>query len=194
MRRAPRLRMTIARSLLVISAVSLLAVACGGKSLGDDLTGTPTPTDAATPVTPDAGPDAPVQCEGAALLCDSGDVLLPTEGACGAADYCYSRTGCGSLIWCAHRNPQCGAIPRCDSGDTEVKACPDGGPNSGVTCYPRTLCGSTIQCLHHEASCTALPSCQPGDIEVTSISTCSMKGVNCYAVTECNYTIHCYTP
>ena len=188
--------MTLARSLLVVSAVALLAVACGGKSIGDDLTGTPATTDAATPVTPDAGPDAPA-CTFNGARCDAGDIAVATEAGCGDADYCYSRqAGCpGALLWCAHRNgPQCGAIPRCDMGDMEVASCPDGGPNSGLTCYPRTLCGSTIHCLHHEASCTALPSCQPGDIEVTSISTCSMKGVNCYAVTECNYTIHCYTP
>jgi hypothetical protein len=188
--------MTLARSGLFAVAVSLLAVACGGRSIGDDLTGTPSPPDAATPVSPDAGPDAPTQCNGPNLACDPGDELVPSEAACGKADYCYSRTGCpGSQIWCAHRNgPQCGAIPRCDNGDMQVQACPDGGPNSGLTCYPRTLCGSTIQCVHHEVTCTALPSCQPGDIEVTSISTCSMKGVSCYAVTECNYTIHCYTP
>lgn len=187
--------MTLARSGLLAVAVSLLAVACGGRSIGDDLTGTPTPTDAATPVA-DGGPDAPTGCTFNGARCDEGDVPVANEAACGDAT-CYSRqAGCpGSLLWCAHRNgPQCGAIPRCDKDDTEVKACPDGGPSSGVTCYPRTVCGSTIQCVHHEASCTALPSCQPGDIEVTSISTCSMKGVACYAVTECNYTIHCYTP
>jgi hypothetical protein len=46
----------------------------------------------------------------------------------------------------------------------------------------------------HTDKCTALPSCQPGDKEVTDITTCSMKGIACYEVTECNYTIHCYTP
>ena len=187
--------MMLVRSVLVASAVSLLAVACGGKSIGDDLSTTPNPSDPTTPIVPDAGPDAPVQCNGVNLACDPGDRLVASEAACGTADYCYSRTGCpGSLIWCAHREQVCTAIPVCDQGDQEVQACPDGGPKSGITCYPRTLCGGTIQCVHHEASCTALPSCQPGDIEVTSISTCSMKGVSCYSVTECNYTIHCYTP
>ena len=99
----------------------------------------------------------------------------------------------GAILWCAHRNVQCGAIPRCDKGDDQVVACPDGGPNSGLTCYPRTVCGSTILCVHRDA-CTALPSCNPGDVEVTDINTCTMKGITCYPVTECNYTIHCYTP
>jgi hypothetical protein len=190
--------MTLARSVFAGSVISLLAVACGGKSIAnDDLTSTLDPTDPTTPptTTKDAGADAPKQCNGVNLACDPGDQSVGSEAACGNADYCYSRTGCpGSILWCAHRNVvQCGAIPRCDQGDDEVVACPDGGPNSGLTCYPRTVCGSTILCVHHDA-CTALPSCNPGDIEVTDINTCTMKGISCYPVTECNYTIHCYTP
>ena len=185
-------------SLLAVSALALLAVACGGKSIAnDDLVATPEPTDPTAPhPTPgDAGPDAPVQCNGVNLACDPGDVSVGSEAACGNADYCYSRTGCpGAILWCAHRTVQCGAIPRCDQGDEEVTSCPFGPAGSGASaCYSRTVCGSTILCLHQDA-CTALPSCNPGDKEVTDINTCTMKGVSCYPVTECNYTIHCYTP
>ncbi len=180
---------------LLASAASALATlpACGGRSIGDDLTSTPDPT---IPVTPnDAGPDAPVVCNGPNLACDPGDDSVGSEANCGAADDCYSRTGCtGSVLWCAHHAvAQCGAVPRCDNGDREVGACPGGSPNSGFNCYPRTLCGSTILCVHQDA-CTSLPQCDPGDKEVTDINTCTMKGVSCYPVTACNYTIHCYTP
>ena len=193
--------MTLARSIFAATALSLLAAlsaACGGKSLGnDDLMGTPDPTNPTTPPTPtgDAGPDAPVQCNGVNLACDPGDVSVGSEAGCGNADYCYSRTGCpGAVLWCAHRTVQCGAIPRCDQGDQQVTGCPGGPPGAGGdACYPRTVCGSTIFCLHHDA-CTSLPSCNPGDKEVTDITTCTMKNVSCYPVTECNYTIHCYTP
>jgi hypothetical protein len=186
---------SVGRHMLVASAISLLAVACGGRSIGnDDLTGTPDPTDPSPIVPNDAGPDAPTQCNGVNLACDPGDQSVGSEAACGDADYCYSRTGCpGSILWCAHHTVQCGAVPRCDKGDDEVAACPDGGPNSSLTCYPRTVCSSTILCVHHDG-CAALPSCNPGDVEVTDIGTCSMKGISCYPVTECNYTIHCYTP
>ncbi len=192
--------MTLARSLslriFVVSALSLLTAACGGKSIGnDDLTSTPDPTEPPPVVTNDAGPAAP-RCSFNAAVCDAGDVPVASEASCGDADYCYSRrSDCSdSLLWCAHRKVvQCGAIPRCDKGDDQVVACPDGGPNGGLTCYPRTLCGSTILCVHHDA-CAALPSCNPGDVEVTDINTCAMKGISCYPVTECNYTIHCYTP
>lgn len=189
--------MMLARSLLAASALSVLLVACGGKSLGnDDLLTTPDPTEPTKPViSADAGPDAPA-CSFNAAVCDPGDVAVANEAKCGAADYCYSRRGgCpDSLLWCAHYTAQCGAIPRCDSGDTEVSGCPGGPPSGGGdTCYPRTACGSTIFCLHHDA-CKSLPQCNPGDVEVTDITTCSMKGISCYPVTECNYTIHCYTP
>lgn len=187
--------MMLARSLFAVSSLSLalLTAACGGKSIGnDDLTSTPVPTDPTTPS--DAGPDAPKQCNGVNLACDPGDESVGSEAACGNADYCYSRTGCpGSILWCAHRTAQCGAIPRCDQGDEEVTSCPFHPAGSGITCTPRTVCGSTILCVHRDA-CTALPSCNPGDVEVTDINTCAMKGISCYPVTECNYTIHCYTP
>ena len=191
--------MTLARSLLAAPLLSLLVVACGGKSIAnDDLTTTPDPTLPTHPVTPpgDAGPDAPVQCNGRNLACDPGDVSVGSEASCGNADYCYSRTGCpGAILWCAHYGTtQCGAVPSCDKGDVEVSGCPGGPPGTGNdACYPRTVCGSTIFCLHHDA-CTSLPSCNPGDKEVTDITTCSMPAISCYAVTECNYTIHCYTP
>jgi hypothetical protein len=188
--------MTLVRSVvMMVSAMALLA-ACGGKTSGDDLTSTPNPNNPSPTPTTTPGPDptAPKPCNGPSLACDPGDVSVGSEANCGKADYCYSRTGCpGDVLWCAHRTVQCGAIPRCDQGDEQVIQCPDPAPNSAITCYPRTVCGSTIQCVHRDA-CTSLPSCQPGDIEVTAISTCSMKGVSCYSVTECNYTIHCYTP
>jgi len=182
--------------LFVTSALSLLVGACGGKSLSnDDLVAPSDPTDPSDPSKPakDAGPDAPVTCNGPNLACDPGDLSVGSEAGCGNADYCYSRTGCpGAILWCAHYGmAQCGAVPRCDQGDEEVTACPGGA--QGITCYSRTLCGSTIQCVHQD-KCTALPSCNPGDKEVTDITTCSMMGISCYPVTECNYTIHCYTP
>jgi hypothetical protein len=202
MRGARRQRMTLARSVsrqtsltsvVVVSAISLLAAACGGKSIGDDLTSAPDTTDPTT--TSDAGPDSPPACTFNGAVCDPGDVAVGSEANCGSADYCYTRRGgCpNALLWCAHRSVQCGAIPRCDQGDEQVTACPSGPPGSGITCTPRTVCGSTILCLHRDA-CTALPSCNPGDKEVTDINTCTMKGISCYPVTECNYTIHCYTP
>ncbi|MDB5215389.1 MAG: hypothetical protein JWO86_3316 [Myxococcaceae bacterium] len=188
--------MTLARSVVVMASAMALLAACGGKSIGDDLSSTPDPNNPNPNPIPsqDAGPDAP-GCTFNGARCDPGDVAVASEAGCGDADYCYSRrAGCpDALLWCAHRTVQCGAIPRCDQGDEQVTQCPDPAPNSALTCYPRSVCGSTIQCVHRDA-CTSLPSCQPGDIEVTAISTCSMKGVSCYSVTECNYTIHCYTP
>jgi len=183
-------------SVVVLSSVALLAVAgCGGRSIGDDLTGPTNPTNPTTPTDP-PDPTDPTACPAIAPACDPGDRSVGSEASCAGADYCYSRTQeCNkSVVWCAHDEPaQCEAIPTCDKGDKQVTACPTSGPSAGLVCYPRTLCGSTIQCLHSDA-CKALPQCHAGDIEVTAIDTCSKPGISCYPVSECNFTIHCYTP
>ncbi len=193
--------MTLARwaSAVVVSSVALLA-GCGGKTIGDDLTVTPThptnPTDPTDPTpTDDAGP--PV-CPAIAPACDPGDRSVGSEARCGGADYCYSRTqACSNtVVWCAHdKGVQCDAVPTCNKGDTAVSMCPASLPiGVHLTCYTRTACGATIGCVQPESACTALPHCTAGDVEVMAIDTCSKPGISCYPVTECNFTIHCYTP
>ncbi len=173
-------------SALVVSSVVLLA-GCGGKSIGDDLTVNPNPTDPRDPRDP--RPIDPPNCDTSAPACDFGDESALSEASCKGADYCYSRAhACnGAVVWCAHRNAQCDAVPSCDKGDTQVKSCPGG---TGISCYPRTLCGSTITCMHRDA-CLALPECDPGDKEVVDISTCKQPGAACYSRTACNFTIWC---
>lgn len=192
--------MALARSVSALVLSSSIAVAllagCGGRSIGDDLTGPSNPQNPSTPTDPNnpTNPVDPPACPAIAPACDPGDRTVGSEAECSGADYCYSRTqACSkSVVWCAHDGvAQCDAVPTCDAGDKQVATCP-GGP-SGFVCYPRTLCGATIQCLHVDA-CKALPQCNPGDVEVTAITTCSQPGVKCYPVTECNFTIHCYTP
>ena len=188
-----RFAMSLAAKVRVVAFASVTLLAgCGGKSIGDDLTGPNNPNNPSYPPTPiDPNPPA---CSTIAPACDPGDRSVGSEAGCADADYCYSRTQeCnGSTVWCAHDEVvQCEAIPACDKGDRPVSVCPKTSP--GITCYPRTLCGSTIQCVHADA-CKALPQCEVGDIEVTAINTCSQPGVSCYAVTACNFTIHCYTP
>ena len=180
-------------SLAVVIASIALLPGCGGRSLGDELNSRVDPN---TPA--DAGPDGRIVCHDPTIECDPGDQSVASEAACGDAQYCYSRSGsCGGApVWCAHlKTVQCGAIPRCDQGDTEVASCPPPppGPDNGFSCYPRTLCGSTIQYVHRDTYKT-LPACDPGDKKVTSIDTCTMPGVSCYSRTACNFTIHCYTP
>jgi hypothetical protein len=179
---------------VMASSVALLA-GCGGKSIGDDLVTKPAdPTDPAKPTDP-VGPYP--ACPGSAPACDAGDRTVASEASCGPADYCYSRTeACsGIVVWCAHdKPPSCNAVPVCDKGDV-TSPCPASTPvGVRLSCYSRTACGTTISCVHPESACTALPHCQAGDVEVTAIDTCSKPGISCYPVTECNFTIHCYTP
>lgn len=193
--------MSLARTVTVLASVVLLATVagCGGRSIGDDLNAKTDPTKP-PPVLPDGGDPTP--CADIAPACDPGDRTVANEASCGSeAAYCYSRASTcendsPSLVWCAHDNPvQCDARPACDQGDTQVTQCPVSRP-VGVhfTCYTRSACGSSIGCVKPESSCTALPQCNAGDVEVTKIDTCSQPGISCYPVTECNFTIHCYTP
>lgn len=194
--------MTLARSVSLVASIVVLASSallggCGGRSIGDDLTGPNNPNNPNDPPLPtDPEPD-PV-CPAIAAACDSGDRAVGSEAGCAGADYCYSRSvPCSkSVLWCAHDNVvQCEAVPACNKGDTVVSMCPASTP-AGVklTCYTRSACGTTISCVHPDSACTSLPQCQAGDVEVTAIDTCSKPGIDCYPVTECNFTIHCYTP
>jgi hypothetical protein len=177
-------------SVVVLSSVTLLA-GCGGKSIGDDLSNPSHPTDPKIPNEPPA-------CPAITASCDPGDRDVGSEAGCTGADYCYSRKAdCSdAVVWCAHDNVvQCDAVPTCDKGDATVSMCPASTPvGIHLSCYTRSACGSTISCVHPESACTALPQCTVGDIEVTAIDTCSKPGISCYPVTECNFTIHCYTP
>jgi hypothetical protein len=179
---------------LVVLASSALLGGCGGKTIGDDLTA---PNNPNNPNDPPPDPVDPV-CPAIAPACDPGDRSVGSEAGCGGADYCYSRTqACSqSVVWCAHDEvDQCDAVPTCNKGDVTVSMCPASTPvGVRLSCYTRSVCGTTISCVHPESACTALPQCNAGDIEVTAIDTCSKPGIDCYPVSECNFTIHCYTP
>ena len=182
-----------ARILVAASAASLALLAgCSGKPIGDDLTQKVDPT---TPT--DAGPDV-IECSAISSACNPGDQAVPQE-SCTAADACYALPSvCGQPpVWCAHRTVQCGAIPRCDMGDTQVSVCPPPvpgpGPGGGYECYTRSVCDWTIQCVHSD-TCKALPTCNPGDIQAVDPSECLNGGVKCYSVSACGSTIQCYAP
>lgn len=188
--------MTLARSvsMLVVTSLAALALlasapACSGKTIGDDLTTKPEPTDPTNPTDPR-------QCTAIAVACDAGDVSLGSEKSCNAsgADYCYSRTEpCSkSVLWCGHFTAHCKSVPFCDPGDTQVSGCPGADPGPGSSCYPRTACGNTILCFH--SGCTP-PKCDPGDAQVGDPSQCFQNPpLSCYSRASCNISITCARP
>ncbi len=191
--------MTLARSVFTSLAALALLAGCSGTPVGSDLTSKPDPTDPTEPTDP-TPPTDPTKCTALAPACDPGDLAFGSDSACRANDaaYCYSRTDTCSkaVLWCGHpRQPACGAIPRCDTGDSQVSACPSGGPgNGGNICYPRTVCGTTILCFH-QGGCTALPKCDPGDTQVGDPSQCfKTPPLTCYKRAVCNVTITCAKP
>jgi hypothetical protein len=177
---------------LVTSLVAIAALAgCSGQSAGVDLTQRVDPT---TPT--DAGPDV-IGCSAIAPVCNAGDMIVPHE-SCTDADGCYALPSvCGEPPqWCAHQTVQCGAVPRCDAGDTQVSVCPPPtpgpAPGGGYECYTRALCGSTIECVHSD-QCDVQPVCNPGDVQVVDPGLCMNAAVQCYSVTSCGNTIECST-
>lgn len=117
-------------------------------------------------------------------VCDAGHKQVASESGCLQDDgVCYSRSMCGTTIWCTGGDV-CRGIPTCPPSYYEVKDC---SPNS--PCMPVTLCGKTILC---QQPCEGVaPICNPGDWQVNGPGGCLADGV-CYSRSNhCGYTIWC---
>jgi hypothetical protein len=88
--------------------------------------------------------------------CDVGDQPISQNQGCNTVggDSCYTRTVCGTTIYCA--KPKCNET-RCSIGDQEIGEIPDckaaGCPPvalpvcpEGNTCYTRKTCEATVYC------------------------------------------------
>lgn len=128
------------------------------------------------------------QCT-AAPACDPGDSRLGQSSVCPGSARCYERSLCGQTIRCAAALDQCGAVPRCKTGYTEVPA----SSCNTKDCVKETLCGSTIYCKP-DVQCLGYPVCDPGHTPVKSPNECWEDDAACYSRSLCGATIWCTGP
>jgi hypothetical protein len=83
-----------------------------------------------------------MECCLAFPACGPGEEQVESLDDCPPLATCHEVSICCSTIVCAAPAAQCNAIPVCDEGDTEVKACLE----EEESCYSRSLCGTTILC------------------------------------------------
>lgn len=135
-----------------------------------------------------------IYCEDIATTCTAEPTCPPAyeevDGCDTDSSTCKKVTTCGSTIFCQEL-AQCGAVPVCDEGWTEVTGC-DGPEPGNVRCESRTLCGTTIYCENH-ITCDGLPVCPQGTHEVDPTSErCTQDDLpGCIAQEVCGQQIWC---
>lgn len=142
---------------VLVALVALSAVACGGAAapIGSEqqpIRGGDGEPVGGEPGTSEPGEEPIAQCE-AFPACDEGDEQVGGESGCRQDDAtCYSRSMCGTTIWCTGEvKAQCAAYPSCDEGDKEVESA-SACLQDDAACYERSMCGATIWCTGPRAA------------------------------------------
>jgi hypothetical protein len=185
-------------SFLLLIAVVVAQLGCGGRVDGVPSGGTTSPPGSSTEPPLGAGGGGSSTGSGASkattpaptqpcdLACDEGHEIAQGELPCAPGYACYTRSACGKSIACTGPAGLC-EDPGCLGITQEVKACA-----SGATCEIQRFCNVTLICEKTDAQCDGLPACDEGDQEVASATACVKGGgAGCYSRTECGGRIYC---